>query len=329
MTRIPIASRARRAFTLVELLVVIAIIGILVALLLPAIQAARGAALRNQCLNNIRQVGLAAQNHVDARKCLPGIGIPTTNAGTGSSWAFSAHAHLLPYMEDAALHKLIDMTKTLTVGSGGSQTFNPEQAIPVKTVVSMFLCPSDSQEVVQTISNGVAAGGNVMLNMGTGTPTYAFTAKLDGVIWYGSNLPLKKILDGTSKTLFASEAIRGDAQTIDAATPTDPVRQHVSFGGTGTVTDTMCAVPTRWMGTRATSWIWGREFNIGFNTYYGPNGAKPDCGLSGAGFYGARSLHAAGVNAGMIDGSATFVTDDVDLTVWRAMSTRAGGETAQ
>lgn len=317
----------RRAFTLVELLVVIAIIGILVALLLPAIQAARGAALRSSCLNNLRQMQLAIINSVDSTKHFPGVGVVPPAAGQESQWAFSVQAKILPFMEDSALQKLINFKQPLTTGSGGSQVFAVSQAAAIKTPVPMFNCPSETQERVQTTANGDAAGLNYMINMGTGTPDYAFTKKLDGMFWYNSNVRHRQIIDGTSKTLLVSECVVGSNVTTNGAAPEDPIRQHASFGGSSPpITEPICAGATRWLGSRATAWVWGREFNTGFNTYALPNGALPDCGVNGAGWYGARSLHGAGVTIGMCDGSATFLANDIELIVWRAMSTRAGGE---
>jgi prepilin-type N-terminal cleavage/methylation domain-containing protein/prepilin-type processing-associated H-X9-DG protein len=318
----------RRAFTLVELLVVIAIIGILVALLLPAIQAARAAALRSSCLNNLRQMQLALINYTDSNKHFPGVGVVPPAAGQESQWAFSVQAKILPFMEDTALQKLIDFKQPLTTGSGGSQVYASYQALAVKTLVPMFNCPADTQERVQATANGECAGLNYMINMGTGTPEYAFTKRLDGMFWYNSNVKFRQISDGTSKTLLISECIVGNNVTTNGSTAEDPLRQHASFGGSSPpITEPICAGATRWMGSRAIAWVWGREFNTGFNTYALPNGVLPDCGVNGAGWYGARSLHSGGVTVGMCDGSATFFTDDVELLVWRAMSTRAGGET--
>jgi prepilin-type processing-associated H-X9-DG protein len=230
-------------------------------------------------------------------------------------------------MEDTALQKLLNFKQPLTTGSGGSQVFNTVQAQAIKTIVASYNCPSDTQERVQTTANGDAAGLNYMVNMGTGTPEYSFTKKLDGMFWYNSNVRHRQIIDGTSKTLLVAECIVGNNITTNGPTAEDPLRQHASFGGSAPpITEGSCATASRWMGSRATAWAWGREFNTGFNTYALPNGEKPDCGVNGAGWYGARSLHSGGVTIGMCDGSATFLADDVELIVWRAMSTRAGGE---
>ena len=317
---------ARAAFTLIELLVVVAIIGILVALMLPAIQSAREAAWRSSCKNNMKQLGLAMHNYHDIMKMFPSPGDGKTSAaGQGSQWAYSAQAKLLPFLEDKALQSLIDFKQPLTQGSGGSQTINPKQQPAARFVVIPFLCPSDGGVTIFNANSAKWAGNNYMLNSGTGQP-FAFTKSLDGIVWYGANIRQQQITDGLSKTIMWSEAIRGNDATTESSQPIDRARQHISFGGQGDVNDSICQSPTRWAGSRGSAWIWGREFNTAFNTYETPNSNTPDCARSGAGFYAARSFHNGGVNVGMCDGSVTFVTDDVDLSLWRAISTRGGGE---
>jgi prepilin-type N-terminal cleavage/methylation domain-containing protein/prepilin-type processing-associated H-X9-DG protein len=320
--------RTRRwAFTLIELLVVVAIIGILVALMLPAIQAAREAAWRNSCKNNMKQLGLAMHTFHDTIRYLPSPGDSRTSAaGQGSQWAYSAQAKLLPYLEDKALQSLINFSEPLMQGSGGSQTINPVQQVAAAFEAATFLCPSDGGATQFHANSAVWAGNNYMLNAGTGQPDFAFTKQLDGIIWYGSDVRLGQITDGLSKTMMWSEAIRGNDITTNSSQPIDPLRQHISFGGQGPVDDSTCQSPTRWAGSRGSAWIWGREFNTAFNTHEKPNSVKADCARSGAGFYTARSFHPGGVNVGLCDGSVNFVTNDIELGVWQALSTRSGAE---
>jgi prepilin-type N-terminal cleavage/methylation domain-containing protein/prepilin-type processing-associated H-X9-DG protein len=317
----------KRAFTLVELLVVIAIIGVLVALMLPAIQAAREAARRTQCVSNLKQLGIALLNFEDAQGTLPGVGLRPPTSGQQSQWAFSVQAKILPYLEDEALHSLIDLKQPLMVGSGGSQTINPIQREVVKYVVPILLCPSDGQPPLFDSNDAQWAGGCYMINAGTGTPDYSFTAKLDGLFWYQSDLRLAKITDGLSRTLLMSEAVLGNNVQTNADAPQDPLRQYASFGGQGIISDEICKTCDRWAGNRGGAWIWGREFQTAFNTYYPPNHKGWDCARSGSGWLSARSLHPNGVNTLKCDGSVTFVQEDIDLAIWRALSTREGKET--
>jgi prepilin-type processing-associated H-X9-DG protein len=92
------------------------------------------------------------------------------------------------------------------------------------------------------------------------------------------------------------------------------------------MTDGFCAGATRWAGTRGSTWLWGREFNVCFTTTHLPNQDITDCGNNGAGFFKAASFHTGGVNVVMADGSVRFVRDSVNLPTWRAASTRAGSE---
>jgi prepilin-type N-terminal cleavage/methylation domain-containing protein len=310
-----------RGFTLVELLVVIAIIGVLVALLLPAVQAAREAARRSQCSNNLKQLTLALHNFESAWKKFPGVGL-----NDQSQWAFSVQAQLLPYCEQENLKNLIDFKQPLTLGSGGSQTLNPVQQPAAEVFVAFFVCPSDQTKKSYASNGGIFAPTNYMINCGTGEPMNQFSVPNDGLFWYTSEVNFGDIRDGASNTLALSEAILGlDQQT---STVVDPRRQYASFGGSGNppLSDSFCAGATRWAGNRGSAWIWGREFNTAFDTRRGPNAAITDCGVNGAGWYKAASQHPGGVHASRCDGSVSFINDAIELALWQAMSTRAKQE---
>lgn len=318
----------RPAFTLVELLVVIAIIGVLVALLLPAVQAAREAARRSSCTNNLRQSALAIHNFEGAYKRLPSIG-----TGTSNQLAYAPQAYVLPYVEQESLKSLIDFNNPLTTGSGGNQTMNPVQQPAARTKVPFYLCPSDSGPVIFQNSGGEWAGSNYMVNSGTGkisadgTTEYTLTNPNDGLFWYSSEIRLANITDGTSNTLLLSEAIRGNNGTTTASQPDQPRRLYASFGGqTVTLTDSFCSAGTSWVGRRGGSWLWGVGFNIVFNTHHTPNQNATDCSLNGNGFFKAASFHSGSVNAAFSDGSVRSITSNIDLSTWRALSTRMEGE---
>ena len=319
-------ARPRSAFTLIELLIVIAIVSMLIALLLPAVQAAREASRRSACSNNLKQIALAMHNFESVKGHFPGSGLKPPAVGQESQWAFSVHAQILPFMEDEALQKIIDFKNPLMTGTGGSQALSPPQAQAAATVVSVFLCPSDGQEPLFDFNGGRWAGNSYMVNAGSGGPPYAFTSQLDGIFWYQSKVKLKHITDGTSRTLLLSEAILGSNFNNDGSTPNDRLRQYASFGGTGAISDSICAGANRWFGNRGGSWIWGREFLTAFNTRQLPNGNVPDCTRSGSGWLAARSFHPGGVNVVKCDGSITFITNEITPSVWQAASTRQGKE---
>ena len=319
----------RNAFTLVELLVVIAIIGTLVGLLLPAVQSAREAARQTSCSNNIRQFGLAILNFESTKGHLPAIG-----TGTTSQTAYAVQAQILPYAENQSLLSLVDFTQNITLGTGGTQTINPVQQPAARTVVEMFLCPSDGGPTAYLENSGTWAPTNYMVNIGSGTTTTMRSTQQpnDGLFWYTSKLRPSRVADGMSKTMLAAEAVRGASRDATGARPTaDRDRFYAQLGGStpgsGTDDASACSGVTAWHGRRGTSWLWGREFATCFNAVHTPNDAEPDCSRSGAGAFKAASRHTGGVQVLMLDGSARFVSNDVGLTVWRAASTRAGGET--
>src|SRR5262245_38382670 len=126
----------RLGFTLIELLVVIAILGVLVGLLVPAVQQVRASAARSQCQNNLKQIGLASHNYATARGRLPGSGVSPNQ--------YSVHTFLLPYAEQDNVKNLVDPNQPLFFFSGQS-TLNPAQAPAAQTTIPLFLCPSDPQ----------------------------------------------------------------------------------------------------------------------------------------------------------------------------------------
>lgn len=311
----------RQGFTLVELLVVIAIIGVLVALLLPAVQMAREAARRTQCTNNLKQLALAVHNFESAWGKLPGVGL-----NTQSQWAFSVQAQLLPYCEQENLRQMIDFKQPLMNGSGGSQTLNGVQQDAARHFVDFFLCPTDARRQTYATNGGEFAPTSYMINAGTGEPITDFRQENSGLFWYTSEVRFGDIHDGTSNTLLLAEARLGNGQ--ETPTLTDPLRQYASFGGSGppNLSDSVCAGATRWAGNRGGCWIWGREFNTAFDTRRPPNAQVTDCGVSGTGWYKASSQHPGGVNVARADGSVAFISDTIELATWRALSTRAGRE---
>jgi prepilin-type processing-associated H-X9-DG protein len=239
-----------------------------------------------------------------------------------------------------------------------NQTVAPGLVPTAQTPVSIFVCPSDPQAVVQTpnFSNstdsprvyGTFAGTNYVANCGTGLPYNGLGGSgdnrvpTDGVFWFGSRVRVVDITDGTSNTLLFSEALRGTGnpdpfgsahlgQTADlSALPGYTLRPPAAGGGVSPPLDVNSyqqAVDSNlWIGGRCVSWIWGTMSKNGLNTYLRPNDPTPDVTYSVPGYFAARSRHPGGVNVLLGDGSVRFVTNSVDLNTWRALSTRSGGE---
>ena len=344
----------RNAFTLVELLVVIAIIGILVGLLLPAVQAAREAARRMQCGNNMHQIGLALHNYESANKRLPTfIGINSGNAGN-----FSILASMLPFMEQTNLLNQIDYTVSLQVGCCPG-TIRPQFVNVAKTVVSSFRCPSDNGPdvfEVKTLSGSgpidLYAGNNYHINTGTSVGTlYDTRLRSDGLAWTNSKIRFASITDGLSNTAAFSESLRGLPTTSVpapvsrdqkmrtmvnvacawASTSTPPTVAGLANGFQAPEDPSLfealiVAMARGYNGQRGAGWIHGREYYSAYNHYHHPNSSVLDLNTCGYGVFAARSLHGSGVNLVRCDGGVSFVSNSIELRVWRAYGTREGAE---
>ncbi|PHR95061.1 MAG: prepilin-type cleavage/methylation domain-containing protein [Blastopirellula sp.] len=323
-------------FTLVELLVVIAIIGVLISLLLPAVQQAREAARRIQCSNNLKQIGLALSLYEGTYRKFPASAIiDFDNPYTGNNGSWGVHGRILPYLEQGNLYDKIDLMAAWD-----------NQQIIDSVQVPGFYCTSDTQS-------------NRLRNPGGGKPrlyptSYGFNFGTwfvfdpttgeggDGMFYPNSHLGFQSVTDGTSNTLLAAEVKAWTPYTRNGG-PTS-----TSIPPTAGDVESLISSGTQKKTTGHTEWPDGRVHHTGFtatmtpNTFTGirnPSGEKVDAdynswqegkdGDQGKPTYAAvtsRSYHPGVVQVGLVDGSVRSIAETIDLQTWRAMATRSGGE---
>jgi prepilin-type processing-associated H-X9-DG protein len=287
----------------VELLVVIAIIGILIALLLPAVQAAREAARRMQCTNNLKQIGLACQNYHDTYKCFPSAYIRgTRNSGAANNnecWGWQVL--IMPFIEAGNMYERLQPDQYSLEATCAKANPNIPNPVPVlQTLIDSYVCPSDSNDGIAHQNrhfgggNGTNAGGlgqwrpglsTYVANRGVKDMPQNWPSDCYGTMFYDSEITMAKVSDGTSNTLLAGER------------------------------DTLYCRSGTWIGIRNPNGHHGRGlwYNIAHartminsptNVYNW--GHNKGCGES------YSSMHPGGVNMVFCDGSVHFIPETID-----------------
>jgi prepilin-type N-terminal cleavage/methylation domain-containing protein/prepilin-type processing-associated H-X9-DG protein len=361
------AGGDREGFTLIELLVVIAIIGVLIALLLPAVQAAREAARRSSCTNNLKQLALAINNYTEQQGALPPIVVDNPVNGQAPSATFawqdeSIHARILPFLEQKPAYDAINWNVGARwgPGGGGSVPFNNQIALwgAINMTVSQmqiksFLCPSDpnpgsTDTYGWSFMNRTSGANNYPHNIGLNRylnnwrmngPTYVATN------WDGALKPTVNIatfVDGTSNTAIFSEWVKGG---FDINSNVNGLGITYNSGISGAAfTGQLYA---DWLQAQACqnngitrSWGWKGEMWMlgdrqGYSHSQTPNRRScswsdvgvPDGNRGSIGMLSASSMHPGGVNVAFMDGSVKFVKQSINYIPWYGIATPNGGET--
>jgi prepilin-type N-terminal cleavage/methylation domain-containing protein len=327
--------RRERGLTLIELLAVIAIIGILVALLMPAVQAAREAARRAECQSHMKQLSLAVLNYESAHQRLPASVVVDLDAGsTPNNGAWGVHGRILNYLEQASLYDKVNICVAWDY-----------QAAIDGMRVPVYSCPSDPGAAeVRNPGNGKVQLYPTTYGFNQGT-YFVYDPRTrkggDGMFYPNSHLSLAAVKDGTTHTALAAE-VRAWQPYLRNGGPSS-----AAAPGSAAEAEVIAASGAQFKNTGHTEWPDGRVHHTGFTTALLPNTVVPytrdgqvfnvdfnswqegKSGINGRPSYAiitSRSYHPGSVLVAFVDGSVREISELIELRVWRAMGTRAGGE---
>jgi len=320
----PIRADARRGFTLVELLTIIAIIGLLMSLILPAVMDARGAARRMSCANKLHQIGTALTQFESTQGYFPGCYAGSTGPWFGKpkqEWSYSPSSLLAAELSGPSLAALVPISQPL------NEPFNPDWNGVDLPSPAVLRCPDDSSATGRASNYRFCRG---VLPLWPKDP--------GGVFISNQATRAAEITDGLSTTAFASERLI----SVPTAGWPDRRRDLVIFDQARTPNVASACITVN-QGSTAFAWEWnqepvgdcwlsGRWLHSSYYHLFPPNSLWFDCRQSGTvalAVTTARSYHPGGVNTLLGDGHVRFISDSINLGIWRALATRAGQELAQ
>jgi len=346
----------RRGFTLIELLVVIAIIAVLIALLLPAVQAAREAARRTQCVNNMKQIGLALHNYHDVVGTFPmgaSAGAYSLPGQYSAEQNFSCLAAMLPQLGETPVYNAINF-------NWGCEDSNSVLCYKINSTgqgvkINAFCCPSDPNAGVVDV-NGTANTNNYYGCLGTSTLISTNTGaasvnvQTTGIFTWQASYGVRDVIDGTSNTIGFAECVVGNQslqlrqKRIGLVSVTGVPTAALLMDGSSNPTQIMAGIAAcdkAWNSgsggsldkQRGENWAHGCNDMSLFNTIVQPNDkndAWVNCSQNSSGcmstFSNSDSWHPGGVNVMMTDGSVKFIKDSIAIRTWWALGTKANGE---